>query len=130
MRRAWIFGENPIRIGLEQFPSTPRQPRPPETKKVNSNSLAAPSSRGQWMTLAAAFLGWMFDGFEMGLFPLVGRPALEDLLGKSGQAPVDTWFGLMIAGFLVGAASGGDVPGEGFAPCVPGCAPGAVAAGG
>ena len=49
----------------------------------------------------------MFDGFEMGLFPLVGRPALEDLLGKSGQSHVDIWFGLMIAGFLVGAASGG-----------------------
>ena len=49
----------------------------------------------------------MFDGFEMGLFPLVGRPALKDLLGESGQAHVDVWFGLMIAGFLVGAASGG-----------------------
>ena len=70
--------------------------------------VAIPSaSRGQWMTLVAAFLGWMFDGFEMGLFPLVGRPALKDLLGESGQAHVDVWFGLMIAGFLVGAASGG-----------------------
>jgi MFS family permease len=57
--------------------------------------------------LAAAFLGWMFDGFEMGLFPLVGRPALIDLLGESGQKNVDVWFGLMIAGFLVGAATGG-----------------------
>ncbi len=69
--------------------------------------VATASSRGQWMTLVAAFLGWMFDGFEMGLFPLVGRPALKDLLGESGQAHVDVWFGLMIAGFLVGAASGG-----------------------
>ena len=67
----------------------------------------ASASRGQWMTLVAAFLGWMFDGFEMGLFPLVGRPALKDLLGESGRAHVDVWFGLMIAGFLVGAASGG-----------------------
>jgi MFS family permease len=59
------------------------------------------------MTLLAAFLGWMFDGFEMGLFPLVGRPALTDLLGPEGAAHVDVWFGLMIAGFLVGAATGG-----------------------
>lgn len=59
------------------------------------------------MTLLAAFLGWMFDGFEMGLFPLVGRPALTDLLGESGRAHVDMWFGVMIAGFLVGAATGG-----------------------
>jgi SHS family sialic acid transporter-like MFS transporter len=62
---------------------------------------------GRWITLAAAFLGWMFDGFEMGLFPLVGRPALIDLLGEEGRKHVDVWFGLMIAGFLVGAATGG-----------------------
>ncbi len=70
----------------------------------SSSSLA---SRGKWVTLAAACLGWMFDGFEMGLFPLVGRPALTDLLGETGQKNVDVWFGLMIAGFLVGAATGG-----------------------
>jgi SHS family sialic acid transporter-like MFS transporter len=68
---------------------------------------SSPPSSGKWVTLAAAFLGWMFDGFEMGLFPLVGRPALTDLLGQSGKEHVDVWFGLMIAGFLVGAASGG-----------------------
>ena len=67
----------------------------------------AAASHGKWITLAAAFLGWMFDGFEMGLFPLVGRPALIDLLGEAGQKHVDVWFGLMIAGFLVGAATGG-----------------------
>jgi MFS transporter, SHS family, sialic acid transporter len=72
---------------------------------IESASLLA--SRGKWVTLAAAFLGWMFDGFEMGLFPLVGRPALIDLLGEQGQKHVDVWFGLMIAGFLVGAATGG-----------------------
>ena len=26
--------------------------------------------------LLAAFLGWMFDGLEMGLFPQIARPAL------------------------------------------------------
>lgn len=72
---------------------------------IETSSVLA--SRGKWITLAAAFLGWMFDGFEMGLFPLVGRPALIDLLGETGQKNVDVWFGLMIAGFLVGAATGG-----------------------
>ena len=33
-------------------------------------------TRAQWLVLAAAFLGWMFDGVEIGLFPLVARPAL------------------------------------------------------
>ena len=62
------------------------------------------------MTLLAAFLGWLFDGFEMGLFPLIGQPALRDLLG-AGASPEETgkWFASIIAVFLVGAASGGVV---------------------
>jgi MFS family permease len=60
------------------------------------------------MTLIAAFLGWMFDGFEMGLFPLIGQPALKDLLGAGAPATeAAQWFGAIIAVFLVGAASGG-----------------------
>lgn len=72
-------------------------------------AVAESSERGKWMTLVAAFLGWMFDGFEMGLFPLVGRPALVDLLGSSDSKDIDPWFGLMIAVFLIGAATGGVV---------------------
>src|SRR5438876_865243 len=63
--------------------------------------------RGQWMALAAALLGWMFDGFEMGLFPLVARPALRDLLGSTNDQEVGLWFAVATAGFLVGAATGG-----------------------
>jgi MFS family permease len=50
----------------------------------------------------------MFDGFEMGLFPLIGQPALTDLLGPdSPPGDAAMWFGAIIAVFLVGAASGG-----------------------
>lgn len=63
--------------------------------------------RGQWMALAAAILGWLFDGLEMGLFPLVARPALLDLLGTSNEGRIGQWIGIMTAGFLVGAATGG-----------------------
>ena len=66
-----------------------------------------PLTRGQWFTLVAAFLAWMFDGVEMGLFPLVARPALQDLLGVSDDALVATWFSRIMACFLVGAAMGG-----------------------
>ena len=54
----------------------------------NSARAAEPSvsNRGKWMALIAALLGWMFDGFEIGMFPLVGRPALTQLL--DGQ-PID-----------------------------------------
>src|SRR5205809_1719699 len=65
------------------------------------------SSRGQWITLLAALLGWMFDGLEMGLFPVVARPALRDLLGITDEAQISLWFSVATASFLVGAATGG-----------------------
>ena len=66
------------------------------------------------MALLAALLGWMFDGFELGLLPLVARPALQDLLANSGpkdikemEAFVNLWEGIWTAGFLVGMSTGG-----------------------
>ncbi len=75
--------------------------------------MSAPASEetkltsGQWMVLAAAFLGWMFDGLEMGLFPIVARPALQDMLGVVGDAQVGQWNGYLVAAFMIGAAGGG-----------------------
>ncbi len=65
------------------------------------------ATRGKWLALTAALLGWMFDGLEMGLFPLVARPALNDLMGVTNDAEVGRWFGVATAAFLVGAATGG-----------------------
>lgn len=62
------------------------------------------------MALAAALFGWMFDGFEIGLFPLVGPHALDELLGMQlsvNPSVKDSWFGVIMAVFLVGAATGG-----------------------
>lgn len=64
-------------------------------------------SRGQWMALAAAILGWLFDGFEMGLFPVVMKPLLKDLLQTQDEKLLGIWEGVMHAGFLIGAATGG-----------------------
>src|SRR3989442_867092 len=67
-----------------------------------------PTDRGKWMALTAALLGWMFDGLEMGLFPLVASPALQDLMGIAPKDPkIGLWFGVATAAFLVGAATGG-----------------------
>jgi MFS family permease len=88
-----------------------------------------PISRAQWLTLAAALLGWLFDGFEMGIFPLVARPALIEVLGLKGVADAskdpkrseaerraakqqvdgefNLWMGRATAAFLFGAALGG-----------------------
>lgn len=68
------------------------------------------SRRRQWLVLAAAFLGWMFDGMEMGIFPLVARPALQDMqavLGPGDEGFVQRWMGIVTALFLLGAAAGG-----------------------
>jgi MFS transporter, SHS family, sialic acid transporter len=62
---------------------------------------------GQWLVLAAAFLGWMFDGVEIGLFPLVGRAALQDLLQVTDEQQIMAWMSRITACFLVGAAIGG-----------------------
>src|SRR5713226_8137532 len=67
----------------------------------------AGSGRGKWLALTAALLGWMFDGLEMGLFPLVHRPALSDLLGQANDDEISRWFAVATAAFLVGAATGG-----------------------
>jgi MFS transporter, SHS family, sialic acid transporter len=53
----------------------------------------------------------MFDGLEMGIFPLVARPALQSMMpADAALAPdkfVGLWMGYITALFLVGAASGG-----------------------
>lgn len=64
-------------------------------------------TRGQWYALAAALLGWMFDGVEMGLTPIVARPALRDLLQTTNDGDVGKWLGPIMACFLLGAAGGG-----------------------
>src|SRR5215470_16118635 len=63
--------------------------------------------RDQWLVLVAAFLGWMFDGVEQGVFPLVARPALQDLLGVEADSQIGPWMGYITALFLLGAACGG-----------------------
>lgn len=65
-------------------------------------------SRGQWLTLTAALLGWAFDGFEMGVFPIVARPALHELLGSHvPEETVRQWYAVLAAAFLFGASIGG-----------------------
>jgi MFS family permease len=64
-------------------------------------------ARARWLALTAALLGWLFDGAEMGLFSMVGRPAVKDLLATSDEPLIGLWFGIITAGFLVGAATGG-----------------------
>ena len=71
---------------------------------------AETKARGAGLALTAAFLGWMFDGMEMGIFPLVARPALQQMQAAAGivdESYVQSWMGIITALFLLGAAAGG-----------------------
>ena len=73
------------------------------------------SLRGSRLALVAAILGWMFDGLEMGIFPLVAGPGLRSMgvqAGLEAGSPllsdfVSQWMGWITASFLFGAAAGG-----------------------
>jgi MFS family permease len=69
--------------------------------------------RGNLTALSAAFLGWLFDGLEMGMFPLVARPALQQMQISEGAELdpnfVGNWMGIVTAAYLFGAAAGGIV---------------------
>ncbi len=88
------------------------QPAPPSS---TGQAVEMPSPRfeqqplnaGQWMVLIAAFLGWMFDGVEMGLFPIAARPALLDLMPGVDEGAIGQWIAYLTALFLLGAATGG-----------------------
>src|SRR5829696_2285864 len=63
-----------------------------------------------FFVLLTAFLGWMFDGLEMGIFPLIARPALQEMQAATGvvdDSYIGHWMGIITALFLVGAALGG-----------------------
>ena len=75
--------------------------------EAGDNARDLVSVRGRWLALLAAVLGWAFDGFEMGVFALIAQPALGQLLPQPTEADVGRWYGLIQAGFLVGAATGG-----------------------
>src|SRR3954464_15360993 len=85
--------------------ATPAPPKPATITPPLSHD--PPSGAGQWMALAAALLGWMFDGAEMGIFSMIGRQAVRDLLHTTDESLVGLWFSVITAGFLVGAATGG-----------------------
>ncbi len=75
----------------------------------SSQTKTSPLQKGVALTLLAAVLGWLLDGFELGLFPVVARPALQDMLGRGIEGGVGLWMGRITAAFLVGAAFGGIV---------------------
>jgi MFS family permease len=66
-------------------------------------------TRYQWLVLAIASAGWVFDAFEGQLFNIERDHILADLIGPGDDAKPDRlWWGEVLLGvFLVGGAFGG-----------------------
>ena len=63
--------------------------------------------------LAAAFLGLLFDGFELGLMPVASRSVTQSLLGADyTEAKNVRWFARFTAALMLGAAVGGSLLGN------------------
>jgi len=68
-------------------------------------------TRTQWRTLAAANLGWMFDGYETFALILTVGVALRQLLDASQYAQIPAYAGTVIAITLLGWGTGGIIGG-------------------
>jgi len=64
------------------------------------------------LNLAVAWLGWLFDGLEMGLYSLIAVPAMKELLKTEQSVSIGPYVGIMFALFLLGASIGGFVFGH------------------
>ena len=67
-------------------------------------------TRYQYVVLATAWLGWIFDSMDATIYALVMTPALKELLGPQATAAGIGWYGgIIFAVFLLGWALGGVV---------------------
>lgn len=75
---------------------------------TESNASAELSRAARAAVLAAAFLGLMFDGIELGLMPVASRSVSQSLLGVDyTEALGGKWFAWFTAALMFGAAIGG-----------------------
>ena len=75
-------------------------------------AVESPSKKTLWLVLIIAWLGWMFDGMEMGIYSVLAHPALKELLGTDNPAIIGKYAGMMFALFLLGASVGGFIFGR------------------
>lgn len=76
--------------------------------------LYAERSLYRWLALAAALLAWGFDGVEQGVYTLMTRSALKDLIpgAQPNEGDISFYFSLSMAMWLWGAAVGGVIFGR------------------
>ena len=64
-------------------------------------------SRYQWLVFLVVWLGWTLDAADFGLYSLVLKPAMTELLGGNpSMADIGKYGRPLVAGLLVGAFGG------------------------
>jgi MFS family permease len=65
-------------------------------------------SRYQWLVLAVAWLGWVFDSMDGTLYSLVQKPSMTELMGPgASEATISFYSSAVFSATLVGWALGG-----------------------
>lgn len=84
------------------------EPRVPSAETLGNSPWYAGVTRYQWIVLAIASAGWVFDTFEGQLFNITRYHLLTDILGKSGtDAAIRNYGDVFLAVFLAGGTLGG-----------------------
>jgi len=82
------------------------------TADLTAPARKSASTGALWIILLVAWLGWMFDGMEMGLYSVLASPALKDLLHTVDPKVISKYVGVMFALFRLGASAGGFIFGR------------------
>jgi MFS family permease len=86
-----------------------KSPTPPSpTRAVGMFAWTSEVSRYQWLVLAVAWLGWVFDSMDGTLYSLVQKPSITELLGPTAtDAAIGHYSSIVFSLTLVGWALGG-----------------------
>jgi MFS family permease len=78
-----------------------------EKPQTNPTRWYAEVTAYQWLVLAIASAGWIFDVFEGQIYAIVRDPMLTDLLATTDPSAKDYWKEMFLAVFLLGGTVGG-----------------------
>ncbi|HEX5736263.1 MAG TPA: MFS transporter [Blastocatellia bacterium] len=78
------------------------------TAQAGRRSWMSEVSRYQWLVLAVAWLGWVFDSMDGTLYSLVQKPSMTELMGPgASEATISFYSSAVFSATLVGWALGG-----------------------
>jgi MFS family permease len=95
-----------VNVELRSAPSPP--PLSPQSTIQNARSWYSGVTGYQWLVLALASAGWIFDIFEGQIFNITRNPLLMEVLHvPAGHPAISYWGDVLLVPFLLGGALGG-----------------------